>query len=81
MTNEVEKIIEVIDTLRPFIINDGGDIEFIKYEDNIVYVRMLGACANCGIIDVTLNEGLEAAIKEEVPQVKGVVNVGVDYLD
>ena len=81
MTNEVEKIIEVIDTLRPFIINDGGDIEFIKYEDNIVYVRMLGACANCGIIDVTLNEGLEAAIKEEVPQVKGVINVGVDYLD
>ena len=37
MKSEEEKIIEVIDTLRPFLINDGGNIEFIKYEDNIVY--------------------------------------------
>ncbi len=70
-----EKIIEVINTLRPFLINDGGDIEFIKYEDDIVYVKMMGACANCHMMNLTLKEGIEAAIQEEVPSVKEVINV------
>ena len=51
------------------------DIEFIKYEDNIVYIKMLGACAGCELIDMTLKEGIEMAIKEEVPSVEKVVNV------
>lgn len=74
MTNE-EKIIEIIDKLRPFLINDGGNIEFVKYEDNIVYIKMMGACANCHMLDLTLKEGIEAAIQEEVPEVLEVVNV------
>jgi Fe-S cluster biogenesis protein NfuA len=73
--NEIEKINEIIDKLRPFLINDGGNIEFVKYEDNIVYVRMGGACAHCAMLDYTLKEGVEAAIMEEVPSVKGVVNM------
>lgn len=76
---EIEKkIIEIIDSLRPYLINDGGNIEFVKYEDGIVYIQMLGACADCGMIDVTLKDGIEFAIKEEVPEVKGVVNVTED---
>ncbi len=74
MTNE-EKIIEVIDKLRPFLISDGGNIEFVKYENDIVYIKMLGACAGCELIDLTLKDGIEGAIKEEVPTVKEVVNV------
>lgn len=74
--NEKEKIISVIDQLRPFLINDGGNIEFVKYEDGIVYIRMMGACADCMMIDATLKDGIESAIKEEVPNVKGVVNLG-----
>ncbi len=74
MTNE-EKIKEIINKLRPFLIGDGGDIEFVKYENNIVYIKMLGACAGCALIDYTLKDGVEAAIKEEVPEVKEVVNV------
>lgn len=70
-----EKIIEIIDHLRPFLINDGGNIEFIKYEDNIVYIKMMGACANCSMIDLTIKEGIEAAIKSEVPEVKEVINL------
>ena len=70
-----EKIIEIINKLKPFLINDGGNIEFIKYEDNIVYISMLGACANCQMLDVTLKEGIEAAIINEVPSVKAVINV------
>jgi Fe-S cluster biogenesis protein NfuA len=73
--NEIEKIIEVIDQLRPFLINDGGNIEFIKYEDNIVYIKMMGACADCMMIDATLKDGIEMAIKEEVPSVKEVINL------
>jgi len=75
MKDEEKKIIDVIDTLRPFLINEGGNIEFIKYEDNIVYIKMLGACANCDMIDITLVGGIEEAIKEEVPSVKEVINV------
>ena len=74
MTNE-EKIKEIINKLRPFLIGDGGDIEFVKYENNIVYIKMFGACAGCALIDYTLKDGVEAAIKEEVPEVKEVVNV------
>lgn len=74
--NEKEKIISVIDQLRPFLINDGGNIEFVKYEDGIVYIRMMGACADCMMIDATLKDGIESAIKEEVPNVKEVVNLG-----
>lgn len=70
-----EKIKEIIDHLRPFLINDGGNIEFIKYEDNIVYIKMTGACADCQMLDLTLKEGIEGAIKEEVPEVKEVINV------
>ena len=75
MKNEKEIIIDIIEHLRPFLMNDGGDIEFIKYEDNIVYIKMTGACANCHMLDLTLKEGIEASIKSEVPNVKEVINV------
>ena len=68
-----QKIIEVIDKLRPFLINDGGNIEFVKYENRIVYIKMIGACANCHMLDITLKDGIEAAIQEEVPEVIEIV--------
>ena len=71
-----EIIIAIIDHLRPFLINDGGNIEFVKYENNIVYIKMMGACSNCHMLDLTLKEGIEAAIKSEVPEVKEVINIG-----
>ena len=75
MTKVEEKIIDILDKLRPFLINDGGNIEFVKYEDNIVYIRMMGACANCLMLDYTLKEGVESAIMSEIPEVEGVVNI------
>lgn len=75
-TNKEEtKIKEVIDMLRPFLVSDGGDVEFVKYENHIVYIKLSGACANCMLIDYTLKDGIEAAIKEEAPEVEEVVNV------
>lgn len=70
-----ERIKEIINKLKPFLINDGGNIDFIKYEDNIVYIKMMGACANCDMLDLTLKEGIETSIISEIPEVKGVINV------
>ncbi len=75
MKEQEKKIIDIIDKLRPFLINDGGNIDFVKYEDNIVYIKMMGACANCHMLDLTLKEGIEAAIQEEVPEVIEVINI------
>lgn len=75
MTEIEIKIVDILDKLRPFLINDGGDVEFIKYTDNIVYIRLLGACSNCFMIDSTLKEGIEAALIEEIPEVKEVINI------
>ncbi len=75
MTESEMKIRNIIDKLRPFLNNDGGNIEFVKYEDNIVYVKLSGACLGCHMVDLTLKEGIEAAIKEEVPEVIEVINV------
>ena len=69
------KIIDIIDNLRPFLINDGGNIEFVKYEDHKVYIQMMGACSNCEMLDLTLKDGIENAIKEEVPEVEEVINI------
>lgn len=79
--NDIEKIKEVIDKLRPFLITDGGNIEFVNYEKGIVYIKMLGACAGCELIDYTLKDGVESAIRDEVPSVKEVINVTGKLID
>ncbi len=73
---DIEKrIIEEIDKLRPFLQNDGGNIEYVKYEDGNVYVRLTGACAGCSTIDYTLKEGVEEILTSEIPEVKNVIKV------
>ena len=69
------KIISLIDKIRPFIVSDGGNIEFIKYEDNVVYVRLSGACAECQLMDVTLNNGIADILMNEIPEIKDVKNI------
>lgn len=70
-----DKIKEIIEQIRPFLMADGGNIEFIKYEDNIVYVKMQGACAECHMLDLTLKDGIESMLIEEIPEIKEVVNL------
>ena len=70
-----EKIIEVIDQLRPFLINDGGDLEFVEYKDHKLYIRLTGACKDCSLIDMTLKDGIEEMIVTELPEVEEVINV------
>lgn len=69
------RIQAVIDKLRPFLMNDGGMIDFVKYENGICYVRLSGACSECDLVDYTLKDGIEIAITSEVPEVVEVQNV------
>ena len=73
---EIElKIISIIDRIKPFIISDGGNIEFVKYVNNIVYVKLDGACKDCMFIDTTLKDGIEEIIISEIPEVKEDKNI------
>lgn len=69
-----KEIIKVIEKIRPYIQRDGGDVEFVRVDENgVVTVRMLGACADCLALDDTLKQGIEATLIEEVPGVTQVV--------
>ncbi len=74
--NIVEEIKKAIDEIRPYLNMDGGDVEFIKYdeEDKTVYVKLSGACSMCMSQDDTLELGLLEMIKEKVPEVEKIIN-------
>lgn len=70
---EIEnKVKEIIEKIKPILQNDGGNIEFVKYEDGNVYVSISGVCMHCHMLDYTL-EGIENSIIQEVPEVKHVL--------
>lgn len=70
--NTIKLIKQTIKKIRPYLNADGGDIDFVKYEDNIVYVRLLGACIGCSSSEETINNSVEVILVEEVPGVIGV---------
>lgn len=70
---EIEnKVKLIINKVRPYLQRDGGDCEFVTMNDGIVYVKMLGACVGCSSIDLTVKDGIEAILLEEVEGVIGV---------
>lgn len=76
-TNLEDKIKSMIEELRPYLLMDGGDLEFVKYEDNYLYVRLTGACEACMFQDNTLNDGIFTYFKEQIPDLEGVINVNL----
>ena len=71
-----DKVAEVIESVRPMLQNDGGDIELVGIdEDNSVRVRLQGACRGCPGAQMTLKMGVERLLKERVPEVKEVISV------
>ena len=70
-----DKIKEEIEKVRPYLQGDGGDVEFVKFEDGIVYVKLSGACSNCSLIDFTLKDGIEEILVNEIPEVRQVLAV------
>ena len=69
-----ERIERVLDKVRPYLQADGGDVELLEVnEDGVVKVRLIGACGGCPMSQATLKQGVERAIKKEVPEVKTVL--------
>lgn len=73
----IAKIEEAIQTLRPFLEADGGDIKLLRVENNVAKVKLLGACESCEMSAMTLKAGVEEAVKKAVPQITSVEAVEV----
>ena len=73
MSNSTEKKVqEVLDQIRPQIQMDGGDVELVAVEKQTVKVRLTGHCAGCPMSAMTLKNGIEALIKEKIPEIQKV---------
>jgi Fe-S cluster biogenesis protein NfuA len=68
-----EKIKAALEDIRPYLQRDGGDVEFVAYtEDNIVQVRLQGACHGCPHANLTIKNGIEKILMEQYPEIEGV---------
>ena len=72
-----ENIKNAIDEIRPSLQADGGDVQFVEWDENegAVKVQLMGMCAGCPMAQVTLKDGIEKHLKKQVPEVKSVENV------
>lgn len=70
-----EKVSKVLDAIRPGLQMDGGDIELVSVEDGVVKVRLTGACSGCPMSMMTLQMGVERAIRREIPEITKVESV------
>ena len=75
MRKELTEIEKALDEIRPFLQSDGGNIEFVSLENDIVKVRLLGNCIGCSVNQMTLKNGVEMTIKKYLPTIKQVVSV------
>ncbi len=70
------KVQEVIEKIRPMLQKDGGDVELVDVDDKgVVKVRLTGACAGCAMSQITLKQGIEKILLNEIPELKQVKNV------
>ena len=75
-----DRVAETLETIRPFLQRDGGDVELVDVsDDGIVQVRLTGACCGCPMSQMTLSEGIERELKAQVPEVKQVVSVPAEF--
>ncbi len=71
-----EKVAQALETVRPYLIADGGDVELVSVsEEGIVEVRLTGACVGCPMSQMTLRAGIERSLMREVPEIKRVESV------
>ncbi|MGQ9471044.1 MAG: NifU family protein [Candidatus Aminicenantales bacterium] len=70
-----EKVEETLQRIRPALQRDGGDVELVAVEDDVVKIRLTGACGGCPLSQMTLKMGIERILKKEIPEIKEVVAV------
>lgn len=74
MSDYKVKIEEALNSVRPFLKMDGGDVEFVEMNsENVVFLKLLGSCSGCSMSHMTMKAGIEEAIKKVLPEVKSVV--------
>jgi Fe-S cluster biogenesis protein NfuA len=71
--NMQDKVQAALDQVRPALLADGGDVELVDVKDGVVTLRLTGACGGCPMASMTLKNGIERVLKEQVPEVKEVV--------
>ena len=70
-----DKVEDVLNKIRPSLMADGGNVELVDVKDGIVSLKLTGACAGCPMSTLTLKNGIERILKEEISDIKEVVNV------
>jgi len=70
-----EKVEAVLAQIRPTLQSDGGDVELVVVNDGVVSLKLKGACAGCPMATMTLRQGIERILKEQIPEVKEVIAV------
>lgn len=73
--NLTQTVQKALDEIRPFLLADGGDISLVSIEENVVKVKLEGACVGCSINQMTLRNGVEASIKKHAPQIEKVIDL------
>ncbi|MBI1184749.1 NifU family protein [bacterium] len=72
----IDKVEEALNSIRPFLQKDGGDVELIDVSDEMdVHIKLMGSCANCSMSNMTMKNGIEESIRRLVPQVRKIVEV------
>ena len=70
-----EKVEAALEQIRPALLADGGDVQLVDVNEGVVKVRLTGACGGCPMATMTLHQGIERVLKEQVPEVKEVIAV------
>jgi Fe-S cluster biogenesis protein NfuA len=70
---EIQKVQTVLDKVRPNLQADGGDVELVDVQNGIVKIKLTGHCAGCPMSQMTLKNGIERVLKQELPEVKQVI--------
>ncbi len=72
MKTLLERVEEVLDTLRPYLQSDGGDVKVVEIEGDVLKVKLLGSCESCNMNTMTMKAGLEQTIIKSIPEIKKV---------
>jgi len=85
-TSEQEALLprveEALDTIRPYLEADGGNVKIVDIQDNgVVRLELMGTCGSCPMSAMTFRAGIEEAVKREVPEIKGVEAINLTSPD
>jgi Fe-S cluster biogenesis protein NfuA len=74
--NTKENILKALAEIRPYLINDGGDVSLVAIDKDVVSIKFEGACIDCAVNRMTLKSGIEMTIKKYAPNIKEVIDIG-----